>query len=388
MSSVSSHLEQQHGVRIPAGGKGVCPFCRRETFSVRKDDTVGKCFHPACGRAITSGSLEGGYDGSLYQVLDRIKDDCHAELVRQKDDPGGYAWQFLTVGRGVHEDVLSGLPELGAVPRGYDVSKVFAPKLDNLASRRKDLLDKIEESQMRRLKEKEERKEKHKKGEQKSAPTAKDKTELEKGWEKQLSQLDQQRHFLEDQQRVLVERLALTAGWQAFSHTDQHHRVRSVRFRKPGEKKFQSYSPFAKGGTGLFGHGLFTPYRTEARKGGNRLIIVEGEINLLRVHGLAAQTADKPNGRSSPHYANWIAATGSANTIDVTTIDALLKTPGAVKPLVVIQDNDEAGDKMVAELSQAFTLDVVTPPGAGRTLTTTSAVSATTITVPGPAWRN
>jgi hypothetical protein len=40
----------------------------------------------------------------------------------------------------------------------------------------------------------------------------------------------------------------------------------------------------------------------------------------------------------------------------------LLKTPGTIKPLVICQDNDEAGETMVANLSRYFTLEVLTPP--------------------------
>jgi hypothetical protein len=154
----------------------------------------------------------------------------------------------------------------------------------------------------------------------------------------------------------------VAAGWVAFFHTDASHRVLSIRFRKFEGKHFQSFVPF-RGRTGLFGHSLFAPFQGEERKGGNRLVLVEGEINLLQIHSLALRTAVEENGRNSPKYANWLASVGSANTLDGGTIKALLKTPGAVKPLVVCQDNDEGGEAMTANLSRCFTLELLMPPG-------------------------
>jgi hypothetical protein len=363
-TGVSAHLEQEHSVRIPPGGKGICPFCRHETFSVRKCDSVGKCWHPTCGRFITSGSLQKSYQGSLYEILDQIKQDCHAELTRQKDDSAGWAWQYLTNKRGIDLRVLFDLPEIGVVPRGYDVDKVFVPHLEKIAERRKELETKIEDSLKRRLEAKEQRKKDHAEGRQKSAPTAKGKTDQEKWWEKELAGLDKQLKFLEEQRHALREQLTKAAGWIAFFHTDHSHRVRSIKFRKYEGKHFQSFAPF-KGRKGLFGHGLFAPFQGEERKSCNRLMLVEGEINLLQIHSLALRTAaeEGDSGKTSPKYANWVASVGSASSVDTDTIAALLKTPGAVKPLVVIQDNDEAGEAMTKRLSRCFTVDLVLPPG-------------------------
>jgi hypothetical protein len=170
----------------------------------------------------------------------------------------------------------------------------------------------------------------------------------------------------------LSERLAVTAEWITFFHTDAYHRVRSIRFRKADSlvKRFQSYTPFSgssgQGGTGLFGHSLFRPYESENKKSLNRLMICEGEINLLQVHSLAVRTAQAVEGPSGPCYANWLAATGSSTTVDVTTISNLLASAEAEGPLVVIQDNDEAGDHMVEQMLCRFTLEVVVPPVRGQ----------------------
>jgi hypothetical protein len=233
---------------------------------------------------------------------------------------------------------------------------VFRPLLDAVATRIDDLENKITAAHQRRLDNKENRPQTHGDGRPKTLPTAKIKTEDEKAWEKEIARLDRERHWLEENRQTLIERLAVTADWLAFFHTDPHHRVRSVRFRKADRlvKTFQSYTPFSNGsgqaGTGLFGHSLFRPYESEDKQPLNRLMLCEGEINLLQVHSLAVRTARAEEGLSGPSYANWLAATGSSTTIDDATIAALLASPGAERPLVVIQDHDEAGDRMVEHL--------------------------------------
>jgi hypothetical protein len=95
-TSVSQHLESNFGVHIRPGRKGICPFCHKDTFAVRKDDSIGKCFHPSCGRFVSRGSLRSDYQGSLYQALDQIKRDCHDYLVAQVNRRNGYAYRYLT----------------------------------------------------------------------------------------------------------------------------------------------------------------------------------------------------------------------------------------------------------------------------------------------------
>src|SRR5262249_60598760 len=120
-------------------------------------------------------------------------------------------------------------------------------------------------------------------GRQQARPTAKDKTGAEKRWGAELQRLADNARWLEEQREALRARLGETAGWLAFFHTDRQHRVRSMRFRKPFEKRFQSFHPYRgrPGGspTGVFGHGLFRPFAAESRQALNRLLLVQGEFN-------------------------------------------------------------------------------------------------------------
>jgi hypothetical protein len=361
MTSISAYLEQQHGVKVARGGKGMCPFCRRETFAVRKDDSLGKCFHPSCGQFISQGSVIEGYAGSLYQILDAIKRDCHQHLLKQRQPGNGYGYEYLIGERQVHPDVIRDLEELGAVPSGYDLDAAFQPAFLAVEARESEVKAKLDASSTGRQVVQEQRQPDNVQGGDKTKPAIHGKTEQEKSWEKDLVRLVEQRLFLKEKLAKLKERFGSTTEWLAFFHTDEFHRVRSIRFRKPYEKKFQSYHPFKR--TGLFGHGLFKMYQSEEKREHNRLIVVEGEFNLLLIHSLSVRTAHA--GGAGSGYANWIGAVGSANTIDIATIQGLLATPGAVPRPVIIQDHDDAGDAMVQTLVDKLPVEVAIPPGAG-----------------------
>jgi hypothetical protein len=371
--SVSGHLDQEHGLKIRPDGKGTCPFCRRNTFSVRKDDSIGKCFHPACGKFITVASLGGDYQHSLYQVLDKLKVDFHAHLLAQENVKSSNAWAFLVGPRRIDPAVIRDLPELGAVPRGYDVAAAFKPAFDALDARERELQAKIEESLNRRLEAKEQRAADHKDGKQKAKPTAKGKTEWEKKLEAALEDTRWQRRGLEDNLAVLKERLSDATEWMAFSFTDQHHRVLSVQFRKPFEKKFSCFKPSES--LGVFGHSLFRPYVSEDKQQLNRLVLVEGPFNLLQIHSCvvragAAACHSSPEAQANgkprdPAYANWIGAVGSSSAPDARTVLKMLEAPGAEPVPLVIQDHDEAGDGMVEKLLEHLAIELTRPPAAG-----------------------
>ena len=47
--TVTNILRTKYGIEAAAGKKYECPKCRKKTFSVKKNDQVGTCFHPSCG---------------------------------------------------------------------------------------------------------------------------------------------------------------------------------------------------------------------------------------------------------------------------------------------------------------------------------------------------
>jgi hypothetical protein len=367
--SVSAHVEQQFGIEINPGGKGKCPFCGKNTFGIRRDDSLGKCFHPACERAITEGGCASGYGNSLGQILDRLKDQCHEYLLSRANRRCKDAYQYLVDKRQIHPDVLRD-SDVGAVPPGYDVEAIFKDALAALEERQQAVREKIEQSRARRLEAKEARKNAQKAGRQRSQPQAKSRTKREKAWEKELSALKEQQKDMEERREELKEHLAPVAGWVAFFHTDASHRVVSICFRAPYSKRFKSYSPFKDEDgntvTGVFGHGLFRLYTKPSTHPCNTLLLVGGQFDQLQIQSLMVRTAGETEESGPSSYANWVAATGSADTLDVDTMRRLLARDGANPVPVVCHDNDEAGEAMVETLRNSFMLEAVTPPQAGQ----------------------
>ena len=99
---------------LSPGAKGECPFCHQQTFSVKADDTLGKCFHPACGRFLTAKDDDSAYRVSLTRVLDAVYQDCHQELLALASQQRN-AYTYLREERGIHPQVIAEAM-LGAVP--------------------------------------------------------------------------------------------------------------------------------------------------------------------------------------------------------------------------------------------------------------------------------
>ena len=125
MSTVSQLLHDVHDIAIRPGGRGECPFCHHTTFSVKDDDSLGKCFHPACSRFWTLGRENGQYRYSLARVLEGIYQDCHQELLRLASEQQN-AYTYLRDERGIHPQVIADAM-LGAVPSGFDIGSHFQP---------------------------------------------------------------------------------------------------------------------------------------------------------------------------------------------------------------------------------------------------------------------
>src|SRR5262245_9398553 len=115
---VSQILLEDYSVTIRPGQKGACPKCQQTTFSIKADDAIGKCFHPACGFAVIAETGQAGTRRDLAEILSALASDCHAELLSLA---GGQrtAYAYLTEERGIHPQVIQHAL-LGAVPSGYD----------------------------------------------------------------------------------------------------------------------------------------------------------------------------------------------------------------------------------------------------------------------------
>ena len=316
MNTVSQILHDVHGIAIRPGGKGDCPFCHHTTFSVMGDDSLGKCFHPACGRFLAPSSSNGQYAQSLASVLQTIFDDFHQELLGL-DPHGRNAYTYLRDERGIHEQVISDAL-LGAIPSGYDLQNRFQA-----------LLDEAQQAV--------------------SQPP-------QRGRPRKQGQTPAERlQFLQEAQEKLRKCLEHHAGWLAFFYTDATHRIVQVRFRQPFAKHFVSFKPYASV-AGLFGRELFTPFKHPANQSLNDLLlVVEGEFNALQLQSLTVRYAQQTG--QGWGYVN-ACAVGSVSGADVTMLAKVAKHP------VMCYDHDTygAGFALVEGAQTVMSVEAFTTP--------------------------
>jgi P4 family phage/plasmid primase-like protien len=298
-TSVSTLLAEKYGIDIRPGGKAECPFCGHTTFSVKRDDTIGKCFHPSCGRFITPRSNERCYENGLHLVMEEIYQDFHAHLLAQATNTArDNAYTYLVCERRVHPQVVVD-SMLGAVPPGYDCASKFDP-----------VIAAIEDGT------------KFKQGESNSANG-----DAAQPGGHELELLIEAR----DKFRNCIQG---SAGWVAFFYTDPHHHIVAVRFREPYSKRILYFKP-QKTSAGLFGHGLFGQNQPEGHSSlDEHFIVMEGEFNQLQLQSLSLR-----RGAAIKQNAGYIFAcsVGGVNNADYEAIHRTSSRP------VICYDNDSNG---------------------------------------------
>lgn len=125
-TSVSTLLAEKYAIDIKPGGKGACPFCGHRTFSVKRDDTIGKCFHPTCGRFVTPGMHQRRYENGFHRAMEEIFQDFHASLLELAGADDRNAYSYLVQERRVHPSVVAD-SMLGVAPSGYNYASKFDP---------------------------------------------------------------------------------------------------------------------------------------------------------------------------------------------------------------------------------------------------------------------
>ena len=320
-SSVSQLLHEAYGISARPGQKVECPFCRHRTFSVKIDDTIGKCFHPGCGWFIAADHGDG-VGSRINNLLEEIFFDWHAELLGLKYATHRAAYRYLTDERKVHPQVVND-SMLGAIPVNYDLDAKFASA--------------IKEAEEAVEKEKEARKGKR-------GPPAKS----------SRYRAEDRLAFLHEVRGKLANCVRGCAGWLCFFHTNEHHRITSIRFREPFTKKVLYFKPFKTGG--VFGHGLFCPYVAKNAKQYNEfLLVVEGEFNQLQFQSLCLRYGETTQQKIGYVHA---CAIGGVNNADIPTIHKIARFP------VICYDNDtdEAGFALVKNAQQAMSVTAFTTP--------------------------
>jgi hypothetical protein len=316
MRTVSQVLLEECSITIRPGGKGECPQCHHINFSLKGDDSLGKCFHPPCGYFLTTGRDNGQYRYGLTRVLESIYQECHQELLQLASGQHN-AYTYLHDERGIHPQVIADAM-LGAVPSGYDVVPHFQPVLNDAQAALTAL-----------------------QGQKRGRPT------------KQLDQAEKRLQSLQDAQQKLVDCLAHKAGWLVFFYTDVRHHPVALRLRQPYSRKFVSFKP---GRAGLFGRELFTPYANPANQALNDFpLVVEGEFNALQLQSLTVRYQEATQQTLGYVHA---CAVGGVLVADVDTLKRVAQHP------VICYDNDtnQAGFELVKRMQKAMPIEACTTP--------------------------
>ena len=324
-TSVSSLLADKYGIDIKPSGKADCPFCGHRTFSVKRDDTLGKCFHPTCARFITAGSREHLYENGLYSLLEGIFQDFHTNLLVQASSGGCNAYTYLVQERRVHPCVVAD-SMLGIVPPRYQC----ASKFDSVITATEAAL----------------------KGH---------KTEAGPADTDALRSAEHEIEFLAEARDKFCNCIEGHGGWIAFFYTDSHHRIVAIRFREPYSKRILYFKPY-KGIAGLFGHGLFTPDQSQSSKPlDDYLIVTEGEFNQLQLQSLSLRYGEVTGQRTGYVFASSV---GGVNNADYEAVRKTSRRP------IFCYDNDSngAGLALVSKAREMMSVNAFTTPSADSDL--------------------
>ncbi len=298
IKGVCNQLRERFGMEYRLGARTECPFCGHHTFSIRRDDTLAKCFHPTCGQRITANCGGRSEIGALHPVLERVYRDFYVALLAQEGNGPSSAYSYSVDERKIHPQVLKD-SMLGVVPEGYDLDAVFdsaKTKTDN-----DKLATKIGE--------------------------AKDK---------------------------LATCLRGHSGWLCFFYTDQYHRITSIRLRQPYSKNILYFKPFDT--AGLFGHSLLSPKPGLDLTGlSDNLLVVEGEFNQLQLQSLLVY-------RNQDTGEDWnyvpACAIGGVDNADFKTLAAVCPKP----IICYDNDTSKAGFQLVDKARDHMSLSACTTP--------------------------
>lgn len=223
--TVSEIIQSKYEIVIAPGRKGECPFCHKNTFSIKHDDLIGKCFHPNCSNFIVPSQFENEYEYSISRIIADLYVDFHRELLENKKSR---AYKYLKDNRKIHDDVIND-SFMGMIPAGYNLDSKFIAK-NNDEKINKEL--KVYKNKLRRC-------------------------------------------------------IEGNAGSLAFFYTDSNNKFVSIRFRKPYTKEIRLFKPYKR--AGIFGNLLFSELSKDKIGFDLtilNLIITEGEFNSLQMQSL------------------------------------------------------------------------------------------------------
>ncbi|RQD68656.1 MAG: hypothetical protein D5S00_08470, partial [Tindallia sp. MSAO_Bac2] len=133
--SISAHLNEHYDADAIPGKKIECVFCGKGTLQINREDTLAKCFHPACERFINLNQIKESYTGSSHELLDQICVDFHRALLEQQGPQAQSVYNYLTEERGIHETVIKD-SMIGVVPDKYDVQESIKELIKGLEEKK------------------------------------------------------------------------------------------------------------------------------------------------------------------------------------------------------------------------------------------------------------
>ena len=288
--SVRAYLEETHQITASGKGKVTCPFCGRQTLSL-KGDTLAKCFHPGCQKFITAYSADGERN-PIQTFLWEIATLCKQELLRQKEVPdafGSSGWRYLTEERQIHPQVLEDAL-VGIVPGNVDIPAMSAPHRNRMAE---------------------------------LATNKGCSKEQQKRFEELLDRFDEAVNKLEE---------TWHPGNIAFFYTNPRREILSIRFREPFAKRFSWFKPFKL--SGVFDPLLYDPELLAKSPG---ILLVEGEFNLLTLQSVLL--------RLDQHYQPCLAL-GGASSVDWRTLKQYKNR------WVLFADHDDGGQALAEAMQE------------------------------------
>ncbi|TJX12991.1 hypothetical protein E9840_11215 [Tissierella creatinini] len=291
---VTEQLYQIHSIEAIAGKKGICPNCGEKKFSIKRDDSIGKCFNLQCGYKIIESRSYEIMINSIYAILDVLCQKSNTKLLDSKESA---AYRYLTEERDINPRVVAE-SMIGIVANGYGIDdniNFALVRLNELKNSAKD--------------------------------------------SKEISLIDTQINLINHIRPKLIRLLEDKVGWVILYLTDKNLRISTIKFRKPFSKEF-AVLKINDENPGVFGYSLFA--LNEDRSGD--FLVTEGEFNSLALQSLIATL--NPSLEELP-YARVISV-GSAVSPDFKTVKGICEMP------VFIKDNDKAGELMINNAKDSF----------------------------------
>ena len=297
---------------LPDGPRahGLCPACSQTTLWIPRSGTIAHCYHSDCNKTWTAKNEDKpDPDSHIIVGMEKFADDCIAWARSEGvgNPQHDHTWLYLTEKRLIHPNVIREV-RIGIVPTNYDPEEAISYALES--ARREDL-NRFEKAQCN--------------------PSENPGEEFFTLEQKIVANFAQ----------PLREHVASKAGWLVFFYEAANGHVVAANFRNPepdeqGRKCVRMFNPLDR-------RGVFSPMLWN---GSERVLIAEGEFNLLRYMSEAARSY----GEDWRERINDNITVGSSSGVDTRALKFIFDEYCRIP--VVAEDNDEAGEKVTPRFAR------------------------------------